>query len=255
MRTVRAAFGREADAAAARDSLLADGIEPQRVSILNRSRAQRMPTGADTAKGRGLWANIKDMVSVPDEPRAMGDASLKQGGYLLTVSVAEDKLEGVIALLSKSGVVEFDEDDHEASEGSAADRGNEIRVPVGEERLTVGIHAKDEGGIRATSHIAEQPVHGRVHLYDYRVSIERRAVDRAAGANDHDPLEDLFRERVIEMTETTDEVRFIKEARVREEIVIRKEVHQRTEEVDTTLRHTEVDIQKVPTATSEWSSS
>ena len=48
------------------------------------------------------------------------------------------------------------------------------------------------------------------------------------------------------MVETTDEVRFLKEARVREEVVVRRQVQERVEAIDTTLRRTEVDIERLP---------
>lgn len=245
MRRVEATFQREADAKAARESLLSDGVEAQRISILNRSRAQRIPpSGAE--KGRGLWANIKDIVSPQDEPDLGPEPGLKQGGYVLTVSVANEKLEGVIALLAKTGEVEFDQADAESAPQRAVEQRAEVHIPVVEESLAVDVRSADEGGVRLSSHTVEEPVHDRVHLYDYRVSIERRAIDRAAGASGRGNLDELFRERVIEMVETTDEVRFLKEARVREEVVVRKEVTERVEFIDTTLRRTEVEVEKVP---------
>jgi hypothetical protein len=47
----------------------------------------------------------------PRRDRPAADDGLKPGGYLLTASVPEEKLEGVLALLSKSGTVEFEGDD------------------------------------------------------------------------------------------------------------------------------------------------
>jgi uncharacterized protein (TIGR02271 family) len=244
MRTVEAGFRHDHEAQAARAALIAEGIEPQRVSILNRNDAQPMPFSAEMAKGRGLWANIKDIVSAPDESHSRGATHLEQGGYVLTVSVPEERLEGVIALLSKTGVVTFDTDDTDSVAGASDNMGSKVHVPVVEEHLVVHARSMDRGDVRLSSQVNEEPVHQRVQLYDYRVRIERRAVERGAGADSRDGLADLFRERVIEMTETTDEVSFAKEARVREEVVVRKEVHERVESIDTTLRRTNVSVQR-----------
>jgi stress response protein YsnF len=70
------------------------------------------------------------------------------------------------------------------------------------------------------------------------VSIERRPVDRAAGAGDN-----LFRERTIEAEERAEEAVVAKEARVKEELVLKKDVNQRTETVSDKVRHTEVEVE------------
>ena len=55
----------------------------------------------------------------------------------------------------------------------------------------------------------------------------------------------MFRERNIELTETAEEAVISKEARVREEVVIRKDVGERVEDVSDTVRHTEVEIERM----------
>ena len=47
------------------------------------------------------------------------------------------------------------------------------------------------------------------------------------------------------MTETAEEAVVAKEARVREELVIRKDVDQRVESIDDSVRRTEVDVENV----------
>ena len=51
---------------------------------------------------------------------------------------------------------------------------------------------------------------------------------------------------VIEMTETAEEPVVTKQARVVEEVVVQKEVTERTETVRGTERHTDVDVQREP---------
>jgi stress response protein YsnF len=53
---------------------------------------------------------------------------------------------------------------------------------------------------------------------------------------------DMLQERTVEMTEMAEEAVVAKEARVREELVIKKTAEQRTEDVEDTVRRTEVEV-------------
>jgi stress response protein YsnF len=52
-----------------------------------------------------------------------------------------------------------------------------------------------------------------------------------------------FRDRTIDVTTHREEPVIDKEARIKEEIVVRKEADQHTETVQDTVRHTEVEIE------------
>jgi stress response protein YsnF len=81
-------------------------------------------------------------------------------------------------------------------------------------------------------------VQEQVTLREEHVDIERRPVDR--------PLSDAdraFQERTIEAEERREEAVISKEARVVEEVVVRKEADQRTETISDTVRKTEVDVE------------
>jgi uncharacterized protein (TIGR02271 family) len=101
--------------------------------------------------------------------------------------------------------------------------------------------AKSDGGsVRVRSYVVEQPVQEQVHLWEERVHVERRPVDRPAYtlAGAAEP----FRERTIEVTATAEEAVVAKEARVKEEIVVSKDTQERTETVSDTVRRTEVEV-------------
>jgi stress response protein YsnF len=78
-----------------------------------------------------------------------------------------------------------------------------------------------------------------VELQEDRVEIERRPVDRAVS-----PGEDAFRDRSIEAEEHHEEAVVSKEARVVEEIGLRKTRKTHTETVSDTVRHTEVEVER-----------
>ena len=107
-----------------------------------------------------------------------------------------------------------------------------------EEQLTVGKRDVAHGRVRVRSYVVETPVQEQVKLRQEHVSIERRPVDRAAGAGDN-----LFRERTIEAEERAEEAVVAKEARVKEELVLKKDVNQRTETVSDKVRRTEVEVE------------
>lgn len=112
-------------------------------------------------------------------------------------------------------------------------------IPVGEEQLRVGKRDVSHGRVRVRSYVVETPVTESVNLREENVHVERRPVDRTATPGD----EVLFKDRTIEMEERAEEAVVAKEARVREELVINKQVGERTETVSDTVRHTEVDIE------------
>ncbi|AWK87928.1 hypothetical protein DEW08_08595 [Azospirillum thermophilum] len=122
--------------------------------------------------------------------------------------------------------------------------GEEERIPVVEEQLNVGKREVARGGVRVRSYVVETPVEEHVRLRDETVTVERRPADLAAG----DLPADAFRERTIEVTETDEEAVVEKAARVREEVVIRKEVEVRDQAVSDTVRRTEVEIEDDRTA-------
>jgi uncharacterized protein (TIGR02271 family) len=122
---------------------------------------------------------------------------------------------------------------------SAGPAQGEERIPIVEERLQVGKREVNRGRVRVRSYVVETPVQEQVALRQEHVEIERRSVDR--------PLTDadqaLFQERTIEATESSEEAVVAKEARVKEELVVRKEAEERVQTVQDTVRRTEVEVE------------
>jgi uncharacterized protein (TIGR02271 family) len=123
------------------------------------------------------------------------------------------------------------------AESRLSDRGEEV-LPVAEERLRVGKRDVSHGRVRIRSYVVETPVEEQVTLREERVAVERRPVDRALS-----DAEQAFQERTIEAEERGEEAVVSKEARITEEVVVRKEAEQRTETVSDTVRQTEVEVE------------
>jgi uncharacterized protein (TIGR02271 family) len=114
-------------------------------------------------------------------------------------------------------------------------------IPIIEEQMRVGKRSVERGGVRVHSYVTEKPVEEQVRLRDETIQVERRPVDRLVSAADVDP----FKERSFELTETDEEAVIAKEARVVEEVVVRKDVEERVETVRDTVRRTNVDVQQL----------
>jgi len=133
------------------------------------------------------------------------------------------------------------EDQRTHLRGSDIDRGDEV-IPVVEEELHIGKRDVSRGRVRIRSHVIERPVQEQVTLSEERVRVERRPVEGSARADTLGEGDNLFEERTIEVEERGEEAVVSKEARVVEEVVVRKEAAQRTETVSDTVRKTEVEV-------------
>jgi len=123
----------------------------------------------------------------------------------------------------------------------------EIAIPVVEEDIAIGKREVERGHVRIFSRVTEQPVEESVRLREEKVTVERRPVDRPA--TDADVA--AAGQEVIELTETAEEPVVSKRARVVEEVVVQKEVTERTETVRETERRTDVDVQREPETATE----
>jgi len=80
-----------------------------------------------------------------------------------------------------------------------------------------------------------------VNLRQEHVSVERHPVDQKLSSSDFAD-KDLLLERTVEMRERSEEAVIGKDARVTEELVVRKTADQHTENVQDTVRETKVVI-------------
>jgi uncharacterized protein (TIGR02271 family) len=217
--------------------------------------------GAGAAVG-GLAGALIDAGVDENDAHAYAEG-IRRGGALVTVRASETEVDRIVDILDDEGTVDFDERETIwRSEGwtgagattagtttamgatglteraSSTARGSDEVIPVAEEELHVGKREVNRGRVRLHSRVIERPVQEQVTLREEHVDIERRPVDR--------PLSDAdraFQERTIEAEERREEAVVSKEARVVEEVVVRKEADQRTETISDTVRKTEVDVE------------
>jgi uncharacterized protein (TIGR02271 family) len=134
-----------------------------------------------------------------------------------------------------------------AAQAASAERAvvadKEEKIDLVEETLRVGKRMVGGGRVRVRSYVVETPVEEQVSLREEHVDIERRPMDRVPTAAD----QALFGEHVIEATETDEEAIVAKEARVTEEVALRKDTEERVETVRDTVRHTELEVEDTRT--------
>lgn len=267
-RTITAFFDNRTEAEAARTRLTQSRIDADRVQIIDKTHSGA--GGTASSEGEGFWASLKSAF-MPEEDGYAYEEGMRRGGYLLCAEVDEDRADEAIRILDEGGSVDFDQRQEQwKSEGwsgftgsgqstgtsgatlagatsngmTSGERSNttdEQRIPIVEEELRVGKREVSRGGARVRSYIRETPVHEQVTLREEHVSVERRPVDEKISAADLDSG-DLLRDRTVEMTETAEEAVVAKEARVREELVVRKTAEDHVEQINDTVRRTEVDV-------------
>lgn len=118
-----------------------------------------------------------------------------------------------------------------------ATSGDRDTVVEAEEELAVGKRETRRGGVRIRTHVTERPVEEQVTLRRENISVDRRPVNRELSAGD-----DAFSERTIEAEERAEEAVVSKQARVTEEISLRKDVDHETETVRDTVRDQDVEV-------------
>ena len=253
-RTLTAMFETKAAAEATRQKLVQAGVSNAEIDIQDEGA---YATEDATPHKEGLMANIKSLFGAHDDHQAYAEG-MSRGHVLLSATVQNDHTDQAIQILEASDAIDLDarESEWRASgwtgqaqayaapqayaEPMAKRAPDADTIQLAEERLVVGKREVERGGLRVRSYIVETPVSEQVILREETVGVERRPVNRAIGVG-----EDAFRDRTLEMRETGEEAVVGKEAFVTEEIALRKDVGQRTEEVRDSVRHTEVEIERV----------
>jgi len=218
----------------------------------------------------GIIGALVDL-GIPEESAQIYAESVRRGNALVAVQVPDDRTEAATRIMERTGLIDIErESDNWRSSGwsgfdtsgSSADKTTEQRRPVAasdrstrkdnradetievvEEDIQVGKRAVETGGVRVKSYVREVPVEEEVRLRQEHVEIERRPVNRPATTADIN----AFKEGTIEVRETQEEAVVAKEARVVEEVHVRKDVDERTETVRDTVRRTEVEVEQLGT--------
>ena len=190
---------------------------------------------------------------------------VRRGGAMLVVYTTDQMSDQAVDILEKYGPLDVDSlasgwhDEEgwnsfdETGEPYSAEQIQAVRsryskdddqpqdvVEVVEEQLKVGKREIETGGVRVRSYVTEKPVEERIELRDEHVTVNRKSVDRPASEAEFDTDD-----KVYEVRERHEEAVVTKEARVVEEVEIKKQVDQHTETVRETVRRKDVDVERL----------
>lgn len=212
----------------------------------------------------GIVAGLVDL-GVPEEEANYYAEGIRRGGTMVSITTDESSvnraqdimnrhnpidLEGRATSWRESGWTGYSERaapytvdaiSSERDRWRTMDVGEQEHIDVVEEQLQVGKREIEGGGVRVRKYMTAQPVEEQIRLREEHVRVERRPVDRPASESDFD----TFREGVIEVTEHREEPIVSKTARVVEEVLVDKDVTERTETVRDTVRRTDVEVEQM----------
>jgi uncharacterized protein (TIGR02271 family) len=276
LRTLTALFDQRADALKAVEELVRAGIPRSAVRVTPESDAPTSGTTTTpydhTKDEKGFWATLADFF-MPEEDRYTYAEAMHRGSILVSVNVdgtQADRAEDILEQYGTVNVAEREETWRQAGwpgyeagasglsrsmapTGSATTtssannlKAGEQVLPEVEERLRVGKRQVNSGRVKVRSYVVETPVSEQVNLHSETVHVERRPADRAIASGD-----DAFRERSIEAVATSEEAVVAKEAHVTGEVVVKKDVSDRTETVSDKVRSTKVEVENNRTPVSQ----
>jgi uncharacterized protein (TIGR02271 family) len=256
-KTIIGLFDDKTEAQQVRQDIVQMGIPRSETSIIENPGPTGMGTHTQSGSEPSFWESLKEAFGfgVPEEEGAYYAEGVRRGGTLVSVRAEDTFVDRVVDIMAQHGAVDIDERSTQwrqsgwtAGTGSETKNiqnqttgGDNVVMPVVEEELQIGKREVQRGGVRVYSRVTERPVEETVRLREEQVQVERRPVNRPADVNQ--PA--AFKEGVIEMATTAEEPVVSKRARVIEEVVIRKDVKERTETVRDTVRRTDVDVQSM----------
>ena len=270
-------FDNSAQAQAVSQELVSQGIAQGAIQMLaDDARGERKDADGNGHGVKGFFNRLGDMLGLtdPDDTSIRYEEGVRRGGVLVVVRAADDQADRVVTVLQRHGAIDIDERAETwQKEGGAAATTTatatatkaaaavttaataatvatdtvrsagqaEVALPVIEEELRVGKRVVQRGGVRVYTNVSERPVEEQIRLREERVSVERHPVDR--------PVTDAdlrsFEQGSFEVTERAEEAVVSKQARIVEEVVVSKQVAERTEAIRDTLRRTDVEVESI----------
>lgn len=192
---------------------------------------------------------------IPEHDASIYAEGVQQGGALIVLQALPNAdATRAAEILDRYNVVDIDTrggHTHEATIDRTATRtgsgytnqydGGEVKIPIIQEELHVGKREVESGGVRVNTRVEEVPVNEQVTVREEQINVHRQPVDRAVTDADLSAVD----QGAFEMREHDEEVVVDKQARVVEEVHIRKDVEERNQQIQDTVRRTDVDVEEV----------
>jgi len=228
-------FDSAAEAQKAISELQKIGIQASAVKTIAGDSLKGMSEDQITSQFTGAGVHQDDAAYLQKELR-------KHGGVLAVVRTDSANEARVDEVLRRYGAKEKDEyAPGQTSRKQTGATANDT-LEVIQEELVVGKRAVSRGGMRIYSRLVETPVEKQVNLREETVRVDRHKVDRPLSA---DEMNAMGQDRTFEVNTMGEEAVVSKTARVVEEVTLGKKASDRTETVRDTVRHTEVEVEKL----------
>jgi len=247
--TVIGVFENTSDSSKAVEKLTKSGFSRSDIDLSVNDNKDRVTTNEKHEEEDGFTRFFNNLFGNNDRSKYYSEVSRRSSSLITVHSKSNEEAHKAASILDEYGAVDIDEraaqygykrDNRPGTDPRAKHRDTSTTIPVIEEELHVGKREVVTGGARVRSRIVEKPVEETLRLRHERVNIERNPVNRPASESDMRN----FRKGEIDATERAEVPVVNKEARVVEEVKIKKEVGERSEKVRENVRKTEVDIDK-----------
>lgn len=200
-------------------------------------------SGGGTGIGEKISHFFRSLAGGDDDAHHHFAEGINGGGALVAVTTDSDNADQIALMLKQHGARDIKGDDDVSSDDlqtSDAPAG-QTTIPVVAEELVVGKREVNRGGVRVYSRTVETPVESDISLRDEQIVLERRKADRPATAADFASGQDSM----IELTAMGEEAVVGKTSRVVEEVLVGKQTSEHTEQIRDTVRHTEVEVERI----------
>ena len=127
-----------------------------------------------------------------------------------------------------------------ATETRGLDAAEEV-LCLAEEQIDIGKQQFATGKSRIRRFLTEQPVEQQITLHEEHYEVSRREVNDPQLAKDID-----WKDRTIEVIETSEQPVVTKTARIAEEVVIRRRGSDHVETIRDTVRRQRFEVERVP---------
>jgi uncharacterized protein (TIGR02271 family) len=247
-----AVYDKSAKAKDAMRALESAGFSTGDISLLNRDAL----TNTDV-NDAGLWRRLFGR-DIGDHQSSVYSRAIETGGAVLTVRLPESDVPRAMKILDVHHPQNLNEAAGTWEAGTPASKavvppplspklsstvttGKEEVLRLAEEHLDVAKRQVETGKARIRRFVIEEPVESQVTLHEEHASMLRRP------STDRGTIKDVdWTDKVIEITETTEQAVVTKSAHIAEEVVVRKEGSDHVETVRDKIRRQQVEIERLP---------
>jgi uncharacterized protein (TIGR02271 family) len=243
--TIVAIYDRADKARDAASALESSGFVSGDISVLN--------SGSLSDKDvpdASVWQRLFGR-SVPEQESAAYRRIINSGGAVLTLRTSDREINKAMKILNVHGPMNLQDrsGSRVASAPASASAPTETRgldaaeevLRLAEEQIEIGKRQVATGKSRIRRFVTEKPVEQQITLHEEHYEVSRREVNDPQFANDID-----WKDRTIEVTETSEQPVVKKTARIAEEVVIRRRESDHVETIRDMVRRQQLEVERVP---------